>query len=215
MSGELYVFSGIDCAGKSTHIDALVKFFGSRDVKHRVVWSRVGYTPGIEALKKIYKVISKRGIDDAVIREETNSSVTKRKILALASIIDLALFYGVYFRWLSLLGYVIVADRYLQDSCIDLHIKYHDLDVSDWWAYGMLCKLSLSPNKALLLSITPEESMRRSELKYEPWPENLEQRRIRLGLYGLGRFTADYILVDCEGSIHEIQKNIFSELDLK
>lgn len=215
MLGKLYVFSGIDCAGKSTHIDALVKFFKSRKIKHMVVWSRVGYTPAIEASKKIFKAISKRGIDDAVIRAEANKSPTKRKILAFASIIDLTLFYGIYFRLLSLFGYIIIADRYLQDSCIDLHIKYNDLNIANWLVYKMLVKLSLKPKKALMLYISPEESMRRSELKYEPWPENLEQRRMRIALYELDRFNAGYTTVDCSGSIPEIQAFIFNELGLR
>ena len=49
----IIVFSGVDCAGKSTQIELLKKEFLGQGIESQSLWSRGGYTPGFELLKKL------------------------------------------------------------------------------------------------------------------------------------------------------------------
>jgi len=53
----IIVFSGVDCAGKSTQIELLKKEFLSQGVTAQSLWSRGGYTPGFELFKKFLRII--------------------------------------------------------------------------------------------------------------------------------------------------------------
>ena len=53
MSGSLFVFSGLDGAGKSTQIDLLTARLRQDGTRSQVLWSRGGYTPGMLLLKRI------------------------------------------------------------------------------------------------------------------------------------------------------------------
>ena len=48
---KVLVFSGLDCAGKSTQIDILEKTYSELGGKIFCFWSRGGYTPGFQFLK--------------------------------------------------------------------------------------------------------------------------------------------------------------------
>ena len=65
------------------------------------------------------------------------------------------------------------------------------------------------PDVSFVLTVTPEESMRRSELKFEPFPESKEKREIRLNLYlqeiKNGRWQYE---IDCMRPIESIQEEI-------
>lgn len=47
--------SGIDCCGKSTQIELLCEELKSKGQKCEVIWSRGGYTPGIQAVKRFFR----------------------------------------------------------------------------------------------------------------------------------------------------------------
>ena len=47
--------SGIDCCGKSTQIELLCEELKSKGQKCEVIWSRGGYTPGIQVVKGIFR----------------------------------------------------------------------------------------------------------------------------------------------------------------
>ena len=53
----IIVFSGVDCAGKSTQIELLKKEFLGQGIESQSLWSRGGYTPGFELLKKLLRIV--------------------------------------------------------------------------------------------------------------------------------------------------------------
>ena len=53
----LISFSGLDCAGKSTQISLLKEYLQGKGYEVSEVWSRGGYTPGIETMKKILRTL--------------------------------------------------------------------------------------------------------------------------------------------------------------
>lgn len=175
-------FSGIDCAGKSTQIDLVAKSFDNKKV--RVIHSRGGYTPLLEAFKTLIR--KDKGLDrkqQDIYREKIHGNSKKRKMLLWLSIFDIAIYYGIYFRLVELFGKKILADRYFWDSYIDFKLKYSEFNFERWLVWKLAKLIYLKPKKSIIYTIPTELSMYRSTLKDEPWPENAEQRKIRIEKY--------------------------------
>lgn len=197
-------FSGIDCAGKSTQIDLVAKKLINKKV--RIIHSRGGYTPLLETVKTLIR--KDKGLDRAqqdAYRKQIHGSSKKRKILLWVSILDIAVYYGIYFRLVELFGTIILADRYFWDSYIDFKLKYSECDFEKWLVWKLAKLIYLKPKKALIYTIPTELSMYRSTLKDEPWPENAQQRKIRIEKYveeiQKGRWNC---IIDATPSIEEV-----------
>jgi len=199
-------FSGIDCAGKSTQIDLIAKSFKDKNKKVKIIHSRGGYTPLLEAVKTLIRKDKGLNIEKQdVYREQIHKNSKKRKILLWVSIFDIALYYGIYFRLVEIFGTKILADRYFWDSYIDFKLKYSEFDFENWLVWKLAKLIYLKPKKAIIYTIPTELSMYRSTLKDEPWPENAEQRKIRIEKYmeeiENGRWTS---IIDATPSIEEV-----------
>lgn len=177
-------FSGIDCGGKSTQIDKVAQAFKEEGRRYKIIHSRVGYTPLLELVKTAIR--KDKGLDKeqkAAYREQVHGNPKKRKLLLWLSVCDLALYYGVYFRFVELFGTTILADRYFWDSYIDLEMKYPDINYKKWLAWKICKGIYKKPKHSLLYVIPADVSMYRSSLKDEPWPEPVEVRETRINMY--------------------------------
>lgn len=177
-------FSGIDCSGKSTQINMLCKYLEKQGKKHCVVWSRGGYTPGIQFLKKIIRGGKETTKEEKIAySEKLNKSSKKRRLLFLAALVDLWIYYSVVLRLKELFGKTVICDRYIWDTYIDFKMKYpeYDFEKGFWWRFTL--KTMLKPKASFVLFIPAEESVRRSSLKDEPFPEPAEVRERRIEMY--------------------------------
>ncbi|MBP3360686.1 MAG: hypothetical protein J6N52_07535 [Clostridia bacterium] len=177
-------FSGIDCGGKSTQIDKVYEKLTEQHIKCKIIHSRIGYTPVLEFFKTLIR--RDKGLLDsekADYREAIHTNSKKRRLLLWLSIMDISLYYGIYFRIIELFGTTILADRYFWDSYIDLKMKYFDIDYEKWIAWN-ICKIIYKKPKYSIIYVIPAEvSMYRSTLKDEPWPEPIEVREKRIKMY--------------------------------
>ena len=177
-------FSGIDCGGKSTQIENVYNALSSEGVKCKIIHSRGGYTPCLEFFKTVVRSDrSGSAQDHEKYRNEIHGNPKKRKLLLWLSIFDLALYYGIHFRFVELFGRKILADRYFWDSYIDFQMKYPEFDFEKWTVWKLAKKISLKPEISIIYTIPAELSMYRSSLKEEPWPEPVEVRRDRIARY--------------------------------
>ncbi len=177
-------FSGIDCCGKSTQINLLCKEFEAKGIKHQVVWSRGGYTPGIEFLKKLLRGGKPLDKEARIAHSQAvHANSGKKKLLFTAALMDLWFYYTFVLRFKELLGTRIICDRYIWDTYIDFRMKYPEFDFEKGFWWRLTLKTMLKPNPSYVLFIPAEESMRRSGLKEEPFPEPIEVREQRIQMY--------------------------------
>lgn len=177
-------FSGIDCSGKSTQIQLLCEEMKQKNIKYQVIWSRGGYTPGIEKVKKLIRGGKETSREEHIAySQKVNENSLKRKLLFIGSLMDLWFYYSIVLRIKELLGTKLICDRYIWDTYIDFKMKYPEYNFEQGFWWRLTLKTMLKPKPSFVLFIPAEESMRRSDLKDEPFPEPIEVRNERIQLY--------------------------------
>jgi len=162
--GKLLVFVGLDSSGKSTQIDRLEAALLAEGTPSTRLWSRVGYTPGITALKTAARrVLGKRpGVRTYPQRASSLGNPWKRRLWVTLSLLDLLVLYGARVRiWLAR-GRVVICDRYLVDALLDLRINFPQDRVEHWLLWRLLTRVTPTPDLVLLLTIPVELSLGRS-----------------------------------------------------
>ena len=196
----IIVFSGVDGAGKSTQIDLLKKQITGRRLSVSSVWSRGGYTPGFELLKKSVRIVlGKKSISSGrnEKRDKAMSNSLVSRLWLMIAMLDLLVLYAVIVRIKSFLGRVVICDRYLGDTFIDFSLNFPSSNFEKTWLWKLLVAISPKPDASFLFILPVEESMRRSKLKNEPFPDSKEVLMQRLEIYTTSElFNDDWVRVD-------------------
>lgn len=213
----MIAFSGLDGAGKSTQIDLLTSVYKTNNKKSIVFWCRGGYSPGMLYSKSFF--IKKKtnaassNRSEVISRNKQFSNPFVRKTWLFLSILDLIFFYGIYIRVKELLGTRIICDRYIFDTLIDFRLNFPQEQVDKWWIWKILCFLAVKPVKHFVLTVSVQESQKRSKLKDEPFPDSKEtlEKRLKnyLGFVSINKFA---VHIDGSNSIDFIHNLITKEL---
>jgi len=199
----LITLSGIDNAGKSTQIANLTRYLQERGKAPVVLWSRGGYTGGFSALKIWMRRLWPGSIPPPGHSEQREAVLRRVRVrtvwLALA-LLDLIRVYGINIRWWRLRGRTIICDRYLWDTLIDFRLNFPEETVETWWLWRFLTSLSPKPDASVLLMIPLEESIRRSEMKQEPFADPPEVRARRYVMYEELSATRDWHVIQATGT---------------
>ena len=156
MSGAIVVFSGMDGAGKSTQIAALDRQLRQAGLRPLTLWSRGGYTPGMNWLKSLLRRVARGGMPATGPSRERSQAFARpaiRRTWLWLAIADLGLLYGLWLRWKKAVGHVVICDRYLPDTQVDFALNFPEENVHRWWIWRILCRVAPQPDVAFLMTI--------------------------------------------------------------
>jgi len=211
----MIAFSGLDGAGKSTQISLLIDFYKIKKTKSLMLWSRGGYTHGMEFLKKTLRRLNSSSIPKergkSTKRDTSFSNKYIRKTWLTLSILDLLFYYTIYIRIIEFFGIVVICDRYLFDTLLDFKRNFPQENVQKWLIWRLLMSVSATPKKHFILTISVKESQYRSTLKNEPFPDSKETLKFRLDEYlKYGNNNKFVVEINCEKSIELIHQQIIN-----
>ena len=184
----LVAFSGLDGAGKSTQIELLMEDLRQSGGRPRCLWTRGGYTPLLQSAKGLMRRAAGRSLPPPGRSEAHSQAFSRnrtRRLWLILAMLELLWIYGVQLRWWRLTGRSVVCDRYLWDTLIDFRLNFPQETVERWVLWRLLARCTPRPDAAFLLLIPVEESLRRSQLKGEPFPDPPEVLEARLKEYRL------------------------------
>lgn len=215
----IIAFSGLDGAGKSTQIGLLESYLKKYDKKVKLFWSRGGYTPGMQFLKDLMRKSKNSKIPSieghSKEREKSFSNPFVRKTWLSLAILDLIFFYGIYLRFKSIFGCTVICDRYIFDTHIDFKLNFPQENVDRWLLWNILLVFAKKPKRHFILTISVKESIRRSALKDEPFPDSKETLDLRLKEYlDFVKKQSFAIHIDGTESIDDIHKFIREEVSI-
>ncbi len=217
MKSKHIVFSGTDGAGKSTQIDLLVQYLQNDGQEAINIWSRGGYTPFFNFIKKIIrKVLGKKlpAPGKSKKRETIIKKPLTSKIWLTLAICDLIFLYGVYVRYLVFCGKTVICDRYIEDTKLDFTKNFSNNFNPNGVLWKLLEFLSSRPDFSFLLLVPPKESQRRSKLKNEPFPDDLETLNFRYNCYrDKDWFSSVYKKFDGLRPIDDIHQDMVSLIE--
>jgi thymidylate kinase len=187
--GLLIALSGVDCAGKSTQRGFLLDALRAVGRSPVTLWTRVGYTPRMEAAKRALR--SLRGRRKSTRRERSASpgryprracdlrSPLVRRLWLAGSLLELLWIYAVRIRLWRARGRTIVCDRYLLDCLVDLRVNFPDDRAERTWPGRLLRRFSVRPDVSCCLMVDAERSLQRARQKARHHWETLEVLRAR------------------------------------
>lgn len=177
-------FSGIDSAGKSTQVELLSKYYKDKNIPFKVVWSKARGTPGIIFLKSLVRR-DKRLNDSEKIeyRNKIYSNGKKAKVLYALSLLDLCWYWGVYYRILGSGNRVLICDRYLWDTYIELRYDFQGIDVNNSKLWKLVKKCAPVPKVSFVFVVPPEVSLERDRQKDADGIESVERKKQKIETY--------------------------------
>lgn len=213
----IIVFSGTDGAGKSTQIERLSHFYENKNKKTIHLWSRGGYTPLFSAAKSLARKLLKKKLPQQGQSQSRDNLLQKGSVSRLwltIAIIDLCLLYGIFVRFQSLLGRVVICDRYIDDTQLDFTQNFKGSFKPEGLLWRFAKAISPTPKKSFLLYVPVTTSQYRSKLKNEPFPDSPEVLEFRLKNYLDDALFPDktYQKINCEEDIDTIHQLILTSI---
>lgn len=118
----LISFSGLDGSGKSEQVRFLKSWLDRNGISNVVLYSRFGRNKLIGKLRDNFKKFCDYVYLKTGKKEQRKLFNMLFSIYIICSIIDIAIFYGIVYRWKSTKSSVILCDRYIWDSYVDFKI---------------------------------------------------------------------------------------------
>lgn len=211
----LIALSGIDGAGKSTQLEKLKYFFSSADQETVTLWTRGGYTPGINRIKDLSRKFAGKKLPpsgNSSQREQILGRSWVQKVWLTLAILDLVRIYGIHVRIWLWRDKVVICDRFLWDTLIDFKILFPHVAVEQWNLWRFLVWITPRPALQCLLMIPLELSESRCAQKYEPFPDTPERRRRRYALYAQASPLYNWRKIDSTQTVESVFSDIESML---
>jgi thymidylate kinase len=208
-------FSGLDGSGKSTQIDKLHDQLNQNGISVTILWARGGYTPFFHFLKKMFRITLKSQTlkKESTLKKSQTKAMSNRYIAKLwlnIAISDLILYWAIYLRILRMMGKFVICDRFLDDTRLDFRRKFPSIPFEKMFLWRLLELVSPLPDVSILLWVPVDESRKRSLIKCEPFPDDVETLSWRLSSY-LDEMifpSEKYIILDGREDVNILAKRI-------
>lgn len=177
-------FSGIDSAGKTTQIDKLTAFLDAHKVKYTKRWSKARGTPGVEFIKSFFR--KEKGLGEAELqanRKLIYKNTKKQRLLYIASLLDLCWYWGVYFRYLNWTHQVLICDRYLWDTYVEMKHDFYSIDIDKSILWKLVKVFAVKPAISFVFIIPAELSLKRDIEKGTNGTEDIDRKKSKIALY--------------------------------
>lgn len=177
-------FSGIDSSGKSSQVELLQKYCEERQLKIKKEWSKARGTPGVVLLKELMRKDKGSSYQEKVQhRKEVFNDPTRQLILYIASMLDLCWYWGIFFRISSLFNKILICDRYLWDTYVDLKFDFFSIDVDNSFLWKMVRFCAPTPKVSFVFVISAELSLTRDKQKDADGIEDVELKKSKISVY--------------------------------
>ncbi|MFA7637275.1 MAG: hypothetical protein WCX81_05895 [Monoglobales bacterium] len=214
--------SGIDSAGKSTQIELLKKELEVKKIRHCVKWSKARATPGVVFLKELFRKDKKMNYQEKLAhRQEVFENNRKKTLLLFASLVDLCFYWGIYFRLLKLKYKVLVLDRYLWDTFVEIKADFYGIEFENWFIWKLLVKIAPKPDVSFLLVVPLEVSLSRDIQKTDVSVEapaliDSRERKIeKINTYfSLAEKKKWDFILDGTKEIHDVHRELLDKITL-
>jgi thymidylate kinase len=223
-AGLVIALSGVECAGKSTQRDLLLGALRARGCQPVTIWTRPGYTPGLEALKRLVSTLRARGrsrhregrsqAPGLYPRRAANlGHPVRRRLWLVAALLDLLWTYGLRLRMWRRRGLVVVCDRFLLDCLVDFRVNFPEDRVEQGFLGRCLRRLSARPDAAFCLMIPPALSIERAHAKARFHWETAETLERRVQEYLAASAELSVQVLDGTLPADEVRESIERGLD--
>jgi len=161
--GMLVALSGIDGSGKSTQAQALDEALTISDATHMVIWSRPGTSPFYQRLSRLVgRGDTASGGEPAAGARLAPGGKVGRIAWTALNVLDLAWLYNWQVRRRTLVGNIVVCDRYVADAEVEMLSRLQDDDRVARRIAGLLSALAPKPDAGFLLDVPPGDAANRA-----------------------------------------------------
>ena len=206
-------FSGIDSAGKTTQINLLLEYCNNNGIGAKKVWSKARGTPGVLFLKELVRRDKKMNAEQKLeYRQNVFRNIKKQKLLYIASMLDLCWYWGIYYRILGWFTPVLICDRYLWDTYVEISQDFPAVNVDRSLLWKMVRMVAPVPKVSFVFLIPAEVSLSRDQQKNAAGIENIEVKHKKISTYmecaEKGSWTNVMNGMDTIENLHETVLNV-------
>lgn len=209
-------FSGIDSAGKTTQINLLYDYCRNRGITIKTVWSKARGTPGVIWLKELVRKDKNMNQNEKMqYRKEVFDNPNKKRLLYIVSMIDLCWYWGIYYRILNFTNKIVICDRYLWDTYVELHKDFKGIDIDKSVLWKLVKTLAAKPRVSFVFVIPAEVSLERDKNKNAAGIEDIDMKKMKIERYltlvSENRWSN---VMNGMDSIEELHKKVLQVLEL-
>ena len=203
--------SGVDGSGKSTPIELLERSLRMSGYRPSVLWFRPGYSDLMVRLKAAVRGRKPDLVpttDDPVARQRAFAKRHVRMAWMAMAVTDMLLNLAGRVRLLGAAGRVVICDRYLFDSLLDLELRFEEFQTLRPAIERALRVAVPSPDLSLLLLVPRHVMHERLAKKQEPFPDPPELRDARFDRYLDWAKSGRVTVIDGDQSIQAVHREI-------
>lgn len=212
----LITFSGVDGAGKTTQLELLAAELRARGAAVHTRWYRPGYSPTMDAMRAAVRRVRPAVLpsaDQPRARERIFRRTGIQEAWLAAAHIDMFAQYALAVRHELRGGGVVLLDRYLDDSELDLQLRFPDRARLISRSRSAMRALCPRPDLALLFMVPWDIMVRRQAAKNEPFPDHEKARRARFAAYQRLASSGRYHVVDAERTVEAVAADVHRAVD--